>query len=33
VQGLKFLWESISLTVGGAQTLAPATITYHQIAR
>ncbi len=32
VQGLKFLWESISLTVGGAETLDAATITYHQIA-
>jgi hypothetical protein len=33
VQGLKFFWESISLTVGGTQTLEPATITYHQVAR
>jgi hypothetical protein len=33
VQGLKFLWESVSITVGGTQTLEPATITYHQIAR
>lgn len=33
VQGLKFLWESISLDVGGTDTLAPATITYHQTAR
>jgi hypothetical protein len=33
VQGLLFFWDSISLTVGGAQTLAPATITYHQVAR
>jgi hypothetical protein len=33
VQGLKFLWESISLDVGGTQTLEPATITYHQVAR
>jgi hypothetical protein len=33
VQGLLFFWESISLTVGGAQTLEPATLTYHQIAR
>lgn len=33
VEGLKFLWESISLDVGGADTLAPATVTYHQIAR
>jgi hypothetical protein len=32
VQGLKFLWESVSITVGGTQTLEPATITYHQIA-
>ena len=31
VQGLLFLWEGISLTVGGAQSLAPATITYHQL--
>jgi hypothetical protein len=33
VQGLLFFWESISLTVGGTQTLAPATLTYHQVAR
>lgn len=33
VEGLKFLWESISLDVGGPDTLAPATVTYHQSAR
>lgn len=31
VEGLLFLWESLSITVGGEQTLAPATITYHQL--
>jgi hypothetical protein len=33
VLGLKFLWESISINVGGTQTLEDASITYHQIAR
>jgi hypothetical protein len=32
VANLKFLWESISLEVGGEGTLSAATITYHQIA-
>ena len=31
VQGLHFLWEAVSLTVGGEQTLAPASFTYHQL--
>jgi hypothetical protein len=32
VEGLKFLWENVSITVGGTETLSDATITYHQIA-
>jgi hypothetical protein len=32
VQGLKFLWENISVTVGGGETLGEVNITYHQIA-
>ena len=32
VEGLKFLWENISISVGGTETLGEATITYHQIA-
>jgi hypothetical protein len=32
VEGLKFLWENVSVSVGGAETLGEATITYHQIA-
>jgi len=31
VQGLAFLWENVSITVGGAETLDEATITYHQL--
>jgi hypothetical protein len=30
VRGLDFLWESVSVTVGGDQTLGPAAFTYHQ---
>ena len=33
VVGLKFLWERLSLSVGGTGTLGTATITYHQIAQ
>jgi hypothetical protein len=32
VAGLKFLWENISVSVGGGETLGEVTITYHQIA-
>ncbi|MDO7849241.1 hypothetical protein Q5H92_22950 [Hymenobacter sp. M29] len=32
VQGLKFLWERISITAGGDGALSAATVTYHQIA-
>jgi hypothetical protein len=31
VQGLTFLWEGVSITVGGTETLEDATITYHQL--